>query len=195
MPFADDYELEVAELSAIVGRDQDAFSRWLARCEIALKRSLSPFAQVVDVESVTQEAALRVWQHAGSITPDRRPGFLLRWAITVARNQARNQAKRAGREVPLVVDVAAAPASSSGGAGRVDPLLRERVARCLSRLSRVPRKAIQARVSDGGEQPDRALAAAIGMGFDAFRQNLARGRAALTKCLRKAGIDIAEYLT
>ena len=194
MPLAADYETEVAELQAIIGRDQEAFSRWLGRCEIALRRSLTPYATVIDVESVTQEAALRVWQHAPSITPDRRPGFLLRWAITVALNHARNQARRAGREVPLVVDVPA-PANTSRGAGRADPLLRERVAVCLSRLSRLPRKAIQARVSGGGVQPDRALADTIGMGFAAFRQNLARGRAALTKCLRKAGIDIAEYLT
>lgn len=195
MPPRDDYQGEVAELEAIVGRDQDAFSRWLARCEIALKRSLSPYAQAVDVESVTQEAALRVWQHASSIAPDRRPGFLLRWAITVARNHARNQARRAGREVPLVPDDIPAPNSAAGGTGRVDPLLRERVARCLSRLSRLPRKAIEVRMSAGGAQPDRALAAAVGMGFDAFRQNLSRGRAALTRCLRKAGIDIAEYIT
>jgi DNA-directed RNA polymerase specialized sigma24 family protein len=192
-PLPDAYESEVAELQAIVGRDADAFSRWFARCELALKRSLVSYAPYVDVESVTQDTALRVWQHASSITPDRRAGFLLRWAVTVARNHARNHAKRAGREVPLVVDVTPAPRAAEG-TGRLDPLLRERVARCLSRLSRNPRKAIEVRASGGGAQPDRALAAAIGMGFDAFRQNLARGRAALTKCLRKSGIDIAEYL-
>ena len=191
---ATDYEAEVAELGAIVGRDQDAFSKWLARCEIALKRSLSNYAQVVDVESVTQDTALRVWERASAIEPDQRPGFLLRWAITVARNHARNQVKRAGREVPLVAGIIPVERSPSGGA-RIDPLLRERVARCLAQLPSHPRKAIEMRMSDGGAQPDRALAAAIGVRFDAFRQNLARGRAALTRCLRTFGIDVTEYIT
>ena len=192
MPPADDYQVEVAELGAIVGRDQDAFSKWLARCEIALKRSLSNYAQVVDVESVAQDTALRVWERASTIVPDHRPGFLLRWAITVARNHARNQAKRAGREVPLVVDEMP-PAPFAGF--RIDPMLRERVARCLARLPGNPRKAVERRLAGAGAQPDRALAAAIGMGFDAFRQNLARGRTALQKCLRKFGVDVREYIT
>ena len=190
---ATDYEVEVAELGAIAGRDQEAFSKWLARCEIALKRSLSNYAQVVDVESVAQDTALRVWERAPTIVPDQRPGFLLRWAITVARNHARNHVKRAGREVPLV-DVIPVERSASGGT-RIDPLLRERVAKCLAQLPSHPRKAIEMRMSDGGAQPDRALAAAIGVRFDAFRQNLARGRAALTRCLRNFGIDVTEYIT
>ena len=33
----------------------------------------------------------KVWEDAARITPDGRTGFLLRWAITVARNEARNQ--------------------------------------------------------------------------------------------------------
>jgi hypothetical protein len=33
------------------------------------------------------------------------------------------------------------------------------------------------------------------MTFDAFRQNLARGRRALEQCLRKFGINAREYLT
>jgi DNA-directed RNA polymerase specialized sigma24 family protein len=189
---APDYEGEVAELEAIVGRDQDAFSRWLARCELALKRSLANYAQVVDVESVAQDTALRVWEQAATVTPDHRPGFLLRWAVTVARNHARNQAKRAGREVPFLFDVLPA---SEGASGRIDTMFRERVARCLAQLPVHPRKAIQVRLADGGAQSDRALASAINMRFDAFRQNLARGRAALTRCLQKFGIDVAEYIT
>ena len=48
-----------------------------------------------------QERRLQLWKDASTITPDGRTGFLLRWGITVARNEARNDVKRAGRQVAL----------------------------------------------------------------------------------------------
>ena len=79
---------------AIAGRDAAAFTRWFARCEIPLKQSLQSFAELVDVESVVQDAAFKVWQNASNITPDGRPGFLLRWAKRVALNEARSKIRR-----------------------------------------------------------------------------------------------------
>ena len=191
---ADDYSIEVAELEAIVQRDQNAFARWFARSEIALKRSLRNYAQVVDVEAVVQDTALRVWERASTITPDLRSGFLLRWAVTVARNNARNQATRAGRLEPLDVNRVTERNPSLTTIVRIDPMLRTRVADCRMQLSENLRRAIETRLADRGERSDRELATLIGMSFDAFRQNLARGRRALKECLRKFGIDVSEYL-
>src|SRR5205085_3994481 len=93
-PMPTDYEIEVDELRAIASRDAAAFTRWFARCEIPLKRSLGTFAGLVDVESVAQDAAFKVWENAAHITPDGRPGFLLRWGKTVALNEARSKIRR-----------------------------------------------------------------------------------------------------
>ena len=55
---AEEYEIEAAELDAIARRDPDPFTRWFARCEIPLKRSIRNFAEVVDVEAVVQDMAI-----------------------------------------------------------------------------------------------------------------------------------------
>jgi DNA-directed RNA polymerase specialized sigma24 family protein len=189
---ADNYESEVAELQAIAQGNQeaqDAFNRWFGRCEIRLKRSLRDFASVVDVEAVVQDTALLVWERAATISPERPPGFLFRWAVTVAKNKARNNAKRAGRQLPL--DGESQPADSSPLG---DPLLRSQILKCRERLSPHQQRVVTARCEDGGTREDRGLAASIDMSFEAFRQNLARARKALVKCLRSFNIDVMEHL-
>jgi RNA polymerase sigma factor (sigma-70 family) len=190
-----DYELEVDELQAIVRRDQEAFKRWLKKWEIPLKLSLRSFAELVDVEAVVQDTAIKVWQEAPRITPDGRPTFLLRWARTVALNSARNILRRtehrADHREQLPSDDELLEVASSQAP---DPFLQERVRQCLERLQSNQQRAFRARIDDDGAHKDRELAAAIGMGFDAFRQNLARGRKALVGCLASFGIDVKEYL-
>ena len=188
-----DYGTEVAEHGAIVGRNQDAFKDWFKRCEIPLKRSLQSFAELVDVESVVQDTGFKVWQHASKITPDGRPRFLLRWAKTVALNDARTKIRRSDhrpdRWEPLTeeeVDKRISPPP--------DSFFLERVKRCLERLQPHQQRAFLARLGDGGARRDRELAQSIDMGFDAFRQNLSRGRKALVQCLASFKIDAAEYL-
>jgi DNA-directed RNA polymerase specialized sigma24 family protein len=189
-----DYEIEVDELRAIAGRDAAAFTRWFARCEIPLKRSLQIFAALVDVESVAQDVAFKVWQHASTIRPDGRTGFLLRWAKTVGLNDARSKLRRPGdrpgQRIPLIDEDDFGSTSPKPR----DPFFLERVRRCLERLQPHQQRAFVARVSDGGVRPDRELATSIEMGFDAFRQNLTRGRKALMQCLASFKIDVAEYL-
>ena len=190
-----DYELEVDELRAIAARDATAFTRWFARCEIPLKQSLRSFAELVDVESIAQDAAFKVWTDAARVSPDGRPGFLLRWTKTVALNDARNKVRRSGlriehRESLPENDAFAPPVRPS----MRDTLFIERVRRCLDRLNPHQQRAFKARLEDGGVRPDRELAAAIGVGFDAFRQNLTRGRKALVECLGSFGIAVTEYL-
>lgn len=189
---ADDHDSEVAEWQAIGRRDEAAFARWLARCEVRLRRSLRPFAQVVDVEAVLQETAIQIWEYdAVKIAPTGSPEFLLRWAYVVARNKALNVARRAGRLVPLEMHQEAAPSAMQAHS---DPLLRTRIRGCLEQLLPHFRRVLDARLKDDGQRPDRELAGSLGMSFDAFRQNLARGRRALEGCLKTHGIDVRTYL-
>jgi len=190
---ADNFEIEVAELQAIAhGNDDaahDAFKRWFGRSEIRLKQSLRSFASVVDVEAVVQDTALLVWERAATISPQRPSGFLFRWAVTVAKNKARTNARRSGRQAPLDDDSLPADSSRLG-----DPLLRAQLLKCRERLSPHQLRAFMARCEDGGKGDDRSLATSIGMSFEAFRQNLARARKAFAECLRLSKIDVMEYL-
>jgi DNA-directed RNA polymerase specialized sigma24 family protein len=189
-----EYEVEVDELRAIAARDAVAFTRWFARCEIPLRQSLRSFAELVDVESVAQDAAFKAWQDAARLTPDGRPGFLLRWTKTVAANDARNKLRRSGHRLDHRMPL---PDEDDFGSSRPSPrdtFFLERVRRCLDRLNPHQQRAFRARLDDGGVRPDRELATSIGMGFDAFRQNLTRGRKALVECLGSFGIAVTEYL-
>ena len=189
---ASDYDLDVAEWEAIVRRDEDVFKRWLERCQIHLRLSLRSFAAVVDVEVVVQETAIRVWERASTIVPDGRPAFLARWAVTVARNKARNEIKRAEHEVPLE-EPPDRPDTQIVRAG-IDPFLRARLHACRERLPAALRRVIDVILADGGERSARECATASRMSYDAFRQNLARGRRALEACLREYGIEVRKYL-
>ena len=167
--------------------DADAFARWFAACEEPIRLSLRRFARQVDVEGVVQETALRVWQAAPTLEARGGPGYLLRWAVTVARHLAIDQARRAAREVPGGVDDdLPAPAPSR----QPDPALWARIAECRGKLPARPAAALTARLAGDGTLSDRRLAEVVGMTFDAFRQNLARGRRLLEDCLRGFGIDV-----
>lgn len=188
---ADDYDVEVAELTAIARGDREAFCRCFARCEIALKRALRGFAQVVDVEAIVQDTGIRLSEHASRIEPRRPAGFVLRWALAVALNAARTQARRAGRLVPLDVHPDALRSVVSLTS---DPFLRARIRQCREGLPANPRRVLARRLADAGQHSDRELAGEMGMTFDAFRQNLARARRALEHCLRESGVDVRKYL-
>ena len=188
---ADSYQLEVAELQAIVNRDADAFCRWFSRSDLRIRLSLRGFADVVDVEALVQDAALQIWKEPSRIVPDGRSGFLRRYATTVALNAARNAATRAGRErAPLSLRDLDRP----DGRPLADPMLRGRIHKCMARLAGNPRRALLACVENGKSRSGREVAAEIQMGFDAFRQNLARARASLVLCLKAFQVDVMEYL-
>jgi RNA polymerase sigma-70 factor (ECF subfamily) len=149
---------------------------------------LSSFAAVVDVEAVLQETLLRVWQVAPKVQHDGRPDSLLRFAIRVARNLAVSDLRR--RREPLAAhgDLAA-PVDLSAGA-EPDPLLRRLIAECHEALPDKPRQAIALRVQRGGVEPDRALAAELGMRLNTFVQNLSRARKLLAECLSRRGVEL-----
>ncbi len=82
------------ELAAIAAGDADAFARWLARAEPALRRSLRRFAVAVDTEAVLQEGLLRAWQVAPRCERDGRPHGLLRLSMRIVQNLAISEARR-----------------------------------------------------------------------------------------------------
>ncbi|MGH7330329.1 MAG: RNA polymerase sigma factor, partial [Polyangiaceae bacterium] len=84
-----------ALLSAIQSGDADAFARFVAGAELAIRASLRSFSSRVDTEAVLQEALLRVWQVAPRFASDGKPNSLLRFSIRTAKNAAIDEVRRA----------------------------------------------------------------------------------------------------
>ncbi|HYV48236.1 MAG TPA: hypothetical protein VFA20_25425 [Myxococcaceae bacterium] len=182
------------ELPAIRGGDEGAFGRWMAGAEPELRRALRPLAASVDVEAVLQEALLRVWQVAPRLEVDGRGNSLLRLAITAARNVAISELRRlrpelSGDEViaraQLKIDAEIAPALP-------DPHLRAAIAQCREKLPRQPAVALEARIHNGGGDPDETLAERLGMRLNTFLQNVTRARRFLLDCLKRRGVPVEE---
>jgi RNA polymerase sigma-70 factor (ECF subfamily) len=169
-------------LFGIANGDTRAYGAFLAAAEPAVRRSLRSFATRVDVEAVLQEAFLRLWQVAGRVEPDGRPNALLRLGLRIARNLALDECKRR-REAPLPegVEMIVEPVL-------VDPLVRDRIGRCLGELPNQPAAALRARLDADGGEPDLALAEKLGMRVNTFFQNIARARKLLLDCLTRAGV-------
>ena len=173
--------------------EREVFAEWMGRVERPIRRSLAPFARVVDAEGVVQETLLRMWLFA----TDRGASLegenaSLRFAIGMARNIARNEARKRGREVVVppedLLDEAAPPDSTP------DPLLRRAIRACLDRLARRPLAALMARLDQGHLLPDAQLATRLGMSANTFLQNIVRARKQLAQCLERTGISIEEAL-
>jgi DNA-directed RNA polymerase specialized sigma24 family protein len=173
-------------LASIVAGDRRAFAAWLGGAEASVRDSLRSFASVIDVEAVLQESLLRVWQVAPRFEPDGRPNGLLRLGVRIARNLAVSEVRRT-KATPVAppkldeLENTAAPAVS-------DPLLREAIIDCRSKLPPKPRQALDSRLASGGAQDDAELAEAVGMRLNTFLQNFTRARALLADCLKKRGI-------
>ncbi len=170
--------------------DEQAFARWLAGAEPALRRSLASFAARADVESVLQETLLRVWQVAPRFQRDGAPNGSLRLARRIAHNLAVDALRRSGAEAPRDADEEAREQAIEPV--EADPFLRAAVQRCHGELPGPPRRALDARLADGGGRSDRALAEALGMRLNTFLQNVTRARQLLGACLERRGIRLAE---
>lgn len=174
--------------------DREAFEVWLAEVEIPLRRSLAPWARAVDVESVMQETLIRMWIFALDRGRELEgENASLRWAVGMARNVARNEARRFGREEYLppkeVPEVPVDPEPPS------DPALRRIIHACLEALTGRPREALLARLHRGHHTPDRALAASLQMKVNTFRQNIVRARKQIRACLEDRGAPPEEHLS
>jgi DNA-directed RNA polymerase specialized sigma24 family protein len=181
-------ETEVDALFARVrGRDAVAFRDWMGRVERPIRMSLGRFARAVDVESIVQETLLRMWLLAAEDGRELEgANASLRFAIGVARNLARNEARRMGRmsflppedlpEIPL--DPTPTP----------DPGLAAAIRDCVGRLSTKLRVVLEARVARGAVEADRAIADRLRLKLNTFLQNIVRARQQVRKCLEGKGV-------
>jgi len=171
--------------------DPEGFADWVRAGELPLRRSLRPFTRRVDVEAIVQEGLLRMWDLAPRIDLQGRDASL-RYAARLVRNLALKEIERGARLDPIPPgddDVVIQPDRPP------DSGLRRIIMDCFSRLPRKPREALLARVSDGGDNPDRDLAASLGMRLNTFLQNIVRARRHLASCLESHGVPPREYLS
>ena len=188
---------ELTTLAAIAAGDPEAFGRWVAGVEASVRRSLRPFAAVVDSESVLQEALLRVWQVAPRFQHDGRPNALLRFAVTAARNVALSELRKASPTATELDVLERELAAQQAAVLPVmpDPHLRAVIAECRKKLPRQPGLALEQRLAGGGRHDDATLAERLGMSLNTFLQNFTRARRFLAECLKKAGVDLDSELS
>ena len=174
--------------------DGQAFEDWMGRVERPIRLSLRRFARAADVEGVVQETLLRMWLLAHE--PKRRligEDGSLRYALGMARNIARAEARRLGRETHLPTDDSLeAPVPPDPPS---DPGLARAIRECFEKLSRKPRAALMARIRHGADTDDHSLARRVGMSANTFWQNIARARKQLADCLRGKGVPLEEILS
>jgi RNA polymerase sigma factor (sigma-70 family) len=173
-------------LPAIASGDANAFGRFIAGCELDVRRALRPFAVSVDVEAVVQEAFLRAWQFAPRVTPDGRGNSLVRFVMRAARNLAISEVRRKKEELPGDLRPEDAPVD----ADVTDPLLRQLIADCFEKLPNQPSVAIRMRLESAGSNPDLELAEKCGMRLNTFLQNVTRARKLLAECLERRGVVV-----
>jgi DNA-directed RNA polymerase specialized sigma24 family protein len=179
--------------TAACGGDDEAFEAWMAEVELPVWKSLAPYARAVDVEGVVQETLLRMWMFATDRGHTLKgENASLRFALGMARNVARNEARRFRREVHLPPE--GLPEPEVEPAPLPDPALARLIQVCMERLARRPREALQTRLERGHELPDRGLAEALGMTLNTFLQNIVRARKQLSGCLKEQGAPIEEVL-
>lgn len=181
------------ELPAIAQGDADAFARWLAAAEPALRQALRPAAAQVDVEALLQEGLLRIWQVAPRVRPDGDPNALLRFGITVLRNLVHSELRRTRPELsPQKLEAELERRSDDAPPAAPDPLLRRLIARCREKLPPRPAQALMARLGSAGSDSDETLAQRLGMRVNTFLQNITRARKLLADCLRAQGYTVEE---
>jgi len=116
----------------------------------------------------------------------------LRFAIGMAKNIARAEARRARREVYLPpTDLPDPPVSPEPPP---DPGLRKAILDCMGKAARKPLQALRARITLGPHVQDRDIAQSVDMTLNTFLQNVVRARKQIADCLEKRGISLREVL-
>ncbi len=171
--------------------DRDAFAQWMGRVERPVRASLARYARAADVEGVLQETLMRMWifarERGGELQGE---NASLRFAIGMARNIARSEARRHGRLVFLPSDEL--PDEGTMPEEPVSPSLVRFIRECFETLARRPREALAARLNLGVERNDREVAAGIGMTLNTFLQNIVRARRQMRTCLAHKGVAVEE---
>lgn len=195
VPLPDDTEVDRRWRLLCLTRSHPAYADWMSLVELPLRRALARWSRAVDVEVVVQETFLRMWIRAVDGPPLEGPNASLRFAHKVARNVAREEARRAhtDRLVPLDGEddslepfVDPEPASDHG--------LRRVIRKCIDALPRRPREALRARLRLGATTPDRDIASNLRMKSNTFLQNIVRARKFLEECLARNGVKLKEVL-
>jgi DNA-directed RNA polymerase specialized sigma24 family protein len=174
--------------------DRDAFADWMGGVELPIRVSLRRFVQAVDLEAVMQETLLRMWilsQDRGRTLEGEDAS--LRFAIGVARNLARAEARRMGRERLLPPENLPEPAVDPEPVS--DPGLRRAIMECVEKLAAKPLQALRARMRFCAFMPDRDIAARAGMKLNTFLQNIVRARKQVANCLERKGISLQEAMS
>ena len=174
--------------------DRDAFADWMGSVELPIRLSLRRFVQAVDVEGVVQETLLRMWL----LSQDRDrvlegENASLRFAIGVARNLARAEARRLGRERLLPPEDL--PEPTVDPEPTADPGLRRAILDCVNKLAAKPLEALRARMLLGAQASDREIAKMTRMTLNTFLQNIVRARKQVAQCLERKGISLLEALS
>lgn len=193
MPTSQGQATEIDQLFTLVrmGGGTIVFREWMGRVERPIRASLARFARAVDVEAIMQETLLRMWLLASEGERELEGADAsLRFAIGMARNLARNEARRMGRVRYLppedLPEVAQDPPPAP------DPGLGAAIRDCLARLTPKLREVLQARIARGSFEPDRDLANGLRMKLNTFLQNVVRARGAMRSCLEKKGVHAWE---
>lgn len=171
--------------------DREAFAQWMGRVERPVRASLARYARAADVEGVLQETLLRMWifarERGGELQGE---NASLRFAIGMARNIARSEARRHGRLVFLPPEEL--PDEGTMPEPPVSPSLARLIRECFETLARRPREALAERLHQGAGRADREVAAGLGMTLNTFLQNIVRARRQMRTCLAQKGIAVEE---
>jgi DNA-directed RNA polymerase specialized sigma24 family protein len=176
------------------GGDTGAFAGWMGSVELPIRRRLQRFAQAVDVEAILPETFLRMWilaRDRGRELTGENASF--RFALGLARNLAREEARRLGRERLLPPGELPEPPVDPDPVP--DPALRRAILDCIGELSKRPLSALRARLASGAVLPDREIARRVGMTLNTFLQNIVRARKQVAECLGRKGVVLAEVLS
>jgi RNA polymerase sigma-70 factor, ECF subfamily len=145
-------------------------------------------------EEITQEAFLRLWQHASTFDAGR--GTLRTWLLRIAHNLALNEVRRRqsrpqsanGDEIQSVV--MQLPDRDPTGDPVLAATMRERAAivqQCMAELPNAQRQAIALAFYDGLSQSE--IAERLGEPLGTVKARIRRGMQRLRELLAAAGLD------
>ncbi len=174
--------------------DQQALAAWMGRVERPIRLSLESYARAVDVEGIVQETLflmlLRARDGGRQLTGE---DASLKFAIGMARKLAKSQARKLGREIYLPTEDLPEPQAILDPPS--DPLLARAIRECFAKLTRQPRRALQAQILHDSDLDGRRIAKRVGMTANTFWQNIKRARRQLADCLRDKGVPLEEILS
>lgn len=162
------------------GAAEAIIDRYSAYVAAVVHRSLGKLSRPEDVEELSSDVFLAMWQHRGSLRGDNiRP-----WLASVAKNRARSHLRSLG-ELPSELDEAELPCMDSAEM-LAEKHEEERELRCAVDALAGPDREIFLRHYYRDESVAQ-IAAATGLHPENIKTRLRRGRVKLKKYLEKGG--------